>query len=124
MHAHDIAHVRLFRQGIAEQPFADATEVVRWLTAVQAQDYAVARWSVAQRARAIGPGAIDTALANGSIVRTHVLRPTWHFVAAEDLRWMQTLTAPRVQAISAYGRRQNGLDTQVLARAEAALERA
>jgi len=49
-------------------------------------------------------------------VCTHLLRPTWHFVAAEDIRWMMQLTAPRVHAVNAYMYRQCELDRELLNR--------
>ena len=77
-----------------------------WLGAVQAQDFDGAKWAVAQRIQKAGDGEIERAFADGSIVRTHVLRPTWHFVAPADIRWMLELTAPRVHAgMSGYFRK-------------------
>ena len=58
------------------------------------------------------------ALAAGSIVRTHVLRPTWHFVARDDLRWLLALSGPRVQQGSAGRYRELGLDARTRARGE------
>lgn len=51
---------------------------------------------------------------DGKILRTHILRPTWHFVAPEDIRWILGLTAPRVQAGSQYYYRQVNLDEATL----------
>lgn len=96
-------------------PFATPEEVVRWLGAVQSQDYGPAKWSVAQRTGAVGDAAMDQAFAAGTILRTHVLRPTWHFVLPADIRWMLELTAPRIQALNAYSYRQAELDAAVLA---------
>src|SRR5262249_49691812 len=55
---------------------------------------------------------------------THVLRPTWHFVAAADLRWMLELSAPRVHKALAWGHRQLGLDSALRVRAARTIERA
>jgi hypothetical protein len=99
-------------------PFAGATDVVGWFGALQSQDYHPAKWAVAQR---LGPGVtdadLDRAFDDGAILRTHVLRPTWHFVAPSDLRWLLELTAPRVHALNGYAYRQTDLDTAVLHRA-------
>jgi hypothetical protein len=67
--------------------------------------------------------AVDRALAEGSIVRTHVLRPTWHYVAGDDLRWIVELTAPRVHRVNAHYYRQVGIDDALAKRARAALGR-
>jgi winged helix DNA-binding protein len=53
-----------------------------------------------------------------------VLRPTWHFVAPEDLRWLVTLTAPRVRQASAYQYRLLEIDTALLARCRVVIETA
>jgi hypothetical protein len=83
-------------------------DVVRWLGAVQSQDYHPAKWSVAARTTGVDDAAMDRAYASGAILRTHVLRPTWHFVLPEDIRWMLELTAPRVHALDAVWSRGPG----------------
>jgi hypothetical protein len=110
MNAIDVAHTRLHNQRLAENPLGAPVDVVRWLGAVQAQDYGPAKWSLGERSRGAADADIDRAMAEGSILRTHMLRPTWHFVLPEDIRWMQELTAPRVHAQNAYYYRQTGLD--------------
>ena len=98
-------------------------ELVRWLGAVQAQDFALSRWSIGQRA-ACDAKAIDAALADGSIVRTHVLRPTWHFVTREDIGWMLALTRERVRARLRPYDRQNGIDAEMIQTSRRAIEAA
>src|SRR4051812_17054856 len=97
--------------------------VVDWLCAVQAQDLAGARWAVAQRTVAPSDAAVRAALDTGTIVRTHVLRPTWHFVMAEDLRWMVELTAPRIRNAAGSYYRQAGLTPKVFAQYHAVVSR-
>jgi hypothetical protein len=80
--------------------FETPREVVRWLAALQAQEFAMAKWSVAQRTRGASKADVEQALADGVILRTHVLRPTWHFVLGEDIRWILKATAPRVHALT------------------------
>src|ERR1041384_6572158 len=98
---HYLGH-RLVNQQLAHQRFSRPGDVVAWLGAVQAQDYGAAKWAVGQRMPAATDAELDRALAEGSIMRTHVLRPTWHFVSPADIRWMLALTAPRVKALHAY----------------------
>jgi hypothetical protein len=95
--------------------------VVGWLTAVQSQDYGPAKWSVAQRTDGANDALLEQAFARGTILRTHVLRPTWHFVLPADIRWMLKVTAPRVHAQNAHYYRQLELDADVLARTDALL---
>jgi hypothetical protein len=118
----DIVRERLHNQRLRGSiRGATAPDVVRWLGAVQAQDYGAAKWAVAQRAGDLTSADLDQALAQGSILRTHVLRPTWHFVVPTDIRWMLRLTAPRVKALTAFGNRESGLDEATLARSNRAI---
>jgi DNA glycosylase AlkZ-like len=120
----EIAFQRLRQQGLLQPAFKRPEEVVGWLGAVQAQDYGAAKWAVAQRAHGLTDAAIDQSFANGAILRTHVMRPTWHFVAPADIRWLLSLTAPHVRAASAYYYRQLELDEAVFARSNAVLKKA
>jgi hypothetical protein len=89
---------------------------VAYLGAVQAQEHAEALWALGARVRDHDEAAVAAACDRGEILRTHVLRPTWHFVAAADLRWLLRLTGPRVLAKDAGRLRQLGLDAGTLAR--------
>ena len=111
----EIVRHRLNAHWLLDPPPATAADVVRWMCATQAQDYGGARWAVAQRGQGLTAADVDVALAEGLVVRTHVLRPTWHLVTAADLRWLLQLTAPRVKALAAYGNRQSGLDAGTIA---------
>ncbi len=90
--------------------------MVRWLGAVQSQEFQGALWALALRLPETVESAVETAFTSGDILRTHVMRPTWHFVTPEDIRWMQALTASRVHALSAYYYRQVELDEALLIR--------
>jgi hypothetical protein len=91
---------------------------------MQAQEFVPALWSVGQRMRKATRGSVEHAVAEGRIIRTHVLRPTWHFVAPGDLRWMLALTAPRVHARIATYHQQWGVDDDLVARSRRVIERA
>ncbi len=120
----DLAQRRLHTQRIAGTPFAQAADVVRWLGAVQSQDFPAAKWALGQRTAGSTDADIQQAMDEGKILRTHVLRPTWHFVAPEDIRWMLELTAPRVKSLMSYAFRQLELDEAVFARSRAVLTKA
>jgi hypothetical protein len=120
----DIAQQRLFNQHIAKQSFKKPEDIVKWLGAVQAQDYAGAKWALGLRLQNSTDAAIDEAMGKGNIIRTHVLRPTWHFIVPADLRWMLELTAPRINAFSASRYRQLQLDNVVFKRSNDALAKA
>jgi winged helix DNA-binding protein len=121
----DIARLRLRRQYLTGSPLATPEAVVGWLGAVQAQEFGVAKWSIAQRSRGLVTSAdLDRALAERRILRTHALRSTWHFVRPADLRWLLLLIGPRVSARMASYYWQNGLTDAVFARSQAVLREA
>lgn len=112
----DVSLNRLYRQHLVGRPLATAEEVVGWLGAVQSQDFGGAKWGVAQRVAGLTDEDVTKAYNDGRILRTHILRPTWHFVLPADIRWMLELTAPRINALSAYYFRKSELDDQLFAR--------
>jgi Winged helix DNA-binding domain len=112
-HERDIVDRRLSALGLARPRFAAPEEAIRWLGVVQSQDYGPAKWSVAQRLTDATEADLDRAFAEGRFLRTHVMRPTWHFVLPEDIRWLVELTGPRIQALSAFMYRTNGLTDDV-----------
>ena len=116
-----ITRARLLRQRLAAGQLARPEDVVGWLGAVQAQEYPFAKWGVALRMRRASDASVERALASGAILRTHVMRPTWHFVTPADIRWMLTLTAPRVRAAVASYDRKLGIDASVITRANRAI---
>ena len=120
----NIAHQRLHNQHITQQTFEKPEEIVGWLCAVQAQDYAAAKWALGLRMQNASDEIIEQAFTDGTILRTHVMRPTWHFVLPADIRWMLALTAPRIIAASAYYYRINGLDDTVFSHSNAVLAKA
>lgn len=119
-----ITHLRLRNQGISSAPFAGAEDVLRSLVAMQAQEFTASKWAIGQRVRGLTEADVDRALADGRILRTHLLRPTWHYVLPADIRWIQELTASRVRSVLASYDRKLGLDEAVLARGRDVIERA
>lgn len=120
----DITNLRLQNQKLSTTTFKRPEQVVDWLGVVQAQDYAGAKWAVAQRTKGLRDADLDQALADGSILRTHILRPTWHFVTPKDIRWMLKLSAPRILAQSASYFRNSRLDKAIFKRSNAVLIKA
>jgi hypothetical protein len=110
----DAAHRRLHNLRVSGAPCESVEDVLRRLGAVQSQEYPSGKWSIAQRLRGVSDADLDRAFAAGQILRTHVLRPTWHFVLPEDIRWLVELTGPRVHGMNAYYARQGGLDDDAL----------
>jgi len=121
---HGVAQRRLANQLLTTRGLEHPADVVRTLGAVQAQDYAGAKWALAQRMRNATDASIERDLSAGHILRTHVLRPTWHFVAPADIRWMLALTAPRVNQAMAYHGRVNELTPSIVRRSHDAIAKA
>jgi len=115
----DVCGQRLAGQHLVKQRLERSSEVVQLLGGVQAQDYAAAKWALAQRTRGVTDTEVEREINDGAILRTHVLRPTWHFVTPADIRWMLELTGPRVRALLGHYDRQLELDGAVLRRSRA-----
>ncbi|HET7119301.1 MAG TPA: winged helix DNA-binding domain-containing protein [Hanamia sp.] len=94
----DIANLRLISQQITNSKFKSPKEIVGWMGAIQAQDFNMAKWAIGLRSNKATENDIDAAINAGEIIRTHVLRPTWHFVSADDIYWMLDLSAPGIRS--------------------------
>ena len=119
----DIVHYRLHNQFLSDPDFTDPTQVVKCLGAVQSQDYAGGKWALGLRMKGATDAVLDKAFNEGKILRTHILRPTWHFVAPEDIRWMLALSGPRVHTVNGFMYRQQELDRTVIKKSYAVLEK-
>lgn len=115
-----VTESRLAAQRLIGEPFPSAVEAVRWLGAVQSQDYFGAKLALGQRARGTTEAELDRLFDAGAILRTHVMRPTWHFVLPEDVRWLLELTGPRVNRALVARHRRLGIDPGMVSRSLAA----
>ena len=121
----NIAAQRLWNHQLHRPLRGTPARVVERLGAVQAQEYPFAKWALALRlAGETADAEIEQAFDAGRILRTHVLRPTWHFVTPADIGWMLELTRPRVHSVLACYTRRRGIDPRTLSRATALFERA
>ncbi len=120
----NIPQQRLLNHRLVDHPFKTPTQVVSWYGAVQSQEYALAKWGLHQRLKNGSEAAIEEAFTKGEILRTHAMRPTWHFVAPADIRWLQDLTGLRVQAFNASYYRKNELDKAVFSCTHSVLTKA
>lgn len=114
---------RLHNQQLA-RPHASPAEVVAAFGAMQAQEYTLAKWAVGLRAPGTTDAAIERAIADGAILRTHPMRLTHHFVAPADIRWLLALLAPRMLVRAAPRWRELGLDDKTVGKSLDALARA
>ena len=97
--------IRLYSQQLANPALDNPKEVVKWMGAMQAQNYSMVKWAIGIRMKSGNINTVNEALNKGEILRTHVMRPTWHLVAAEDIRWMLKLSAQRIKSANeSFGR--------------------
>ena len=120
----NIGPVRLANQHVSRPTFRDPADVVRWLGAVQAQDYLGGLWAVGLRTKGATEAAVEDAVARRTIVRTWPMRGTLHFVAAEDVRWILPILTPRVVAGAQSRFRQLGLDAATFTKSARLAEKA
>jgi hypothetical protein len=105
----NISSLRSFNQQITVSKFKTAKEIVSWLGAIQAQDYNMAKWALGIRLQNSTEIVINNEIDSGSIIRTHLLRPTWHIVSSNDIYWIQELSAPQIRSSLKYRDKQLGL---------------
>jgi len=120
----DVANTRLASQQISATNFKTAKQLVSWMGAMQAQDYNMAKWAIGVRLSNTTDKIIQTAIDKGDIIRTHLLRPTWHFVSADDIYWMLQLSAPRIKVSIKTRNKQLGLTTKIISKSNSIIEKA
>ncbi|KAA0990921.1 winged helix DNA-binding domain-containing protein [Dyadobacter aurulentus] len=123
MNRREIIQQRLFNQGLSANRFENPDEVVAHFGAVQAQDFSMALWALGLRIINPGRSAIENLINSGEIIRTHVLRPTWHLVHQKDIRWMLELSAPHVKRATQYVDKKEGLTDELFLKAWKLIER-
>jgi hypothetical protein len=123
MNSVDIAQHRLTNQKLAGNAFASPKEVVSWMGAIQAQDYAMAKWAVGVRLPGSTDDDVEQAINRGEIIRTHVMRPTWHLVSSNDVKWMLALTAPHLRKAMRSVHKSLGLTDQIFKRSHSIIKK-
>lgn len=123
MNLNDVANTRLANQQITKPKFKTPNELVSWLGAMQAQDFTMAKWALGIRLPNSKETLIEEALNKGEILRTHILRPTWHFVSAEDITWMLGLSAPHIKSGMKGRHKRLGLTAALLKKSNKIIEK-
>ena len=116
MNSSELLTIRLHNQLLTTHEMKSPHEIVSWMGAMQAQALEMAKWAIGSRLPDSSATAITDALNRGEVIRTHILRPTWHFVAAEDLRWMYALSYPRLKPVYRSYAKMLGADESLLYR--------
>lgn len=119
----NIPFYRMVNQQMTGTGFTRAAELVQWMGCIQAQDFAGAKWAIGSRIEGITEAAVEKEFNEGRFLRTHVLRPTWHFVSPGDIRWMLRLSAPKIKALSKNYHRNLNITSSILKRSRAVLEK-
>lgn len=114
MNADEIIAHRLLNQQIAETRLKKPAALVSYMMAMQAQEYAQAKWAIGLRLPGLTDADVQKDFDEGRIIRTHILRPTWHWVAPADIRWMMVLSTPRVHAFNKTYYKKTGLNTRTV----------
>jgi len=109
----DIAIIRLMNQQIAGSKLKSPKEVCSWMAALQAQDFYMMKWAIGLRVPGTNEAEIDAALNASDLIRTHLLRPTWHVVSSDDVYWMLDLTAPQIKKVIKSYDKSVGMDESV-----------
>ncbi|MFH5831958.1 winged helix DNA-binding domain-containing protein [Halalkalibaculum sp. DA384] len=112
----EIIHARLHNHQIVNPDFSTPNALLGWIGAMQAQDYEMAKWAVGVRLPEATREDIEEAIENSHIIRTHLLRPTWHLISAEHLPWLLELSRPRVKVAVRSRQKQLGLTDEVVSR--------
>ncbi|MDL2303200.1 winged helix DNA-binding domain-containing protein [Dysgonomonas sp. OttesenSCG-928-D17] len=117
MDASLIGKLRLANHLLAGSELKTPREVVSWMGAIQAQDFNMGKWAVGSRLPGISDREVEDAVNKGEIIRSHILRPTWHFVSRDDIHWMLELSAPRLKATGRTYDKMIGLTEDITTRA-------
>jgi hypothetical protein len=124
MKLYNIANLRLISQQIARHTLKTPKNVVAWMGAMQAQDFAMVKWAIGVRLAHASDQEVETAINNAEILRTHLLRPTWHLVSADDIYWMLELTAAQIKATMKSRLLELGLSEEIIAKSNKIIENA
>lgn len=119
---HEISHHRLVSQKLYKTSQNSPQEIVNHFGAMQAQDYAMAKWAIGSRCDS-SEKAIEEAINSAQIIRTHILRPTWHFVSSKDIYWMLDVSAPQVKRFTASAAKKYGYDDKKLNETNSKIEK-
>lgn len=120
----EISNIRILSQRIGATEFKTAGDVVGWMGAMQAQDYSMAKWAIGIRMSDSTDKRIESSLDKGEIIRTHLMRPTWHFVSAKDIYWMLDLSAQKIKSSMRSNHKELELSESIFTKSSGIIEKA
>lgn len=112
----DIVNIRFSNQHIGGTILGTPRDVAEWMGAMQAQDYQMSKWAFGIRLPGSDTKSIEEAADRGEILRTHLLRPTWHFVAARNIKWLIGISAASIRSSLLSRHRQLKIDDRKIGR--------
>jgi hypothetical protein len=119
-----IARMRLFSQHLGGEKIKSVKEIAAWMGAMQAQDAAMVKWAVGIRLPGSTEKTVEAAIDRGELLRTHLLRPTWHLVSQDDIVWLLELTAPAIKSAMKARHRELGLTESVISKSNSVIDKA
>ncbi len=114
--------LRLWNQGLSACRFEKPQEVVAHFGAMQAQDFNMSVWAAGLRLSTPDRDAVESAVHAAELIRTHILRPTWHLVHPNDIRWMMQLSAPYVKKATQFVDKKEGLTNELFKKCRKIIE--
>jgi len=120
----DIAQRRLISQHIGGTELKTPAAVVSHMGAMQAQDFNMVKWAIGTRLPGVSEVQIEKSFNSGEMIRTHLMRPTWHLIVPEDISWLLELTAPRIKSAARSRHKQLEIDNKLVAKSNTLIEKA
>ena len=124
MNVSDIARIRVRNQQIEDSGYTGVKDLVQWMGAMQAQDFIMCKWALGIRLPGSTDALVEEAVNRGEILRTHLMRPTWHLVSSDDIRWLLDLTAPHIKRSLSTRHRDLEITDKILKKSNALLLKA
>ena len=122
MDFNEISNLRLVNQQIFHPDFKSVKDTIKELCAIQAQDFNMSKWAIGVRLPLSIDKTIETAFNKAEILRTHLLRPTWHIVSAKDIYWLLELTAPQIKSALKSRHRELEITKHVIKKSKQVIE--
>ena len=119
-----IANIRSHNHQLPSTDFTKPCQIVEHFGMIQAQDFNSAKWAIGVRLSECTEELINESYNKGEILRTHVLRPTWHLITPENIRWMLELSAKRIIRSMKSRDSELGLTDEIYAKCYRIIERA
>ncbi len=116
-----MARIRVTNQHIAGSGLKSVKDVVNWMGAMQAQDFIMCKWALGIRLPGSTDALVEEAINRGDVLRTHLMRPTWHLVSSDDIRWLLDLTAPHIKRVLTTRHRNLELTDKIIQKSNALL---